>query len=90
MDHCVHIVVKGMVQGVGFRYYVCHAARRLSLTGWVRNLPGGDVEIDAEGDHSSLEIFLHDVKVGPRSAHVNDLIIDWHPFENNYASFEIL
>jgi acylphosphatase len=89
MNVGAHIVVQGIVQGVGFRYFVLHHARKLELTGWVQNLYNGDVEILAEGERSRLEIFLDEIKVGPRSAHIKELRIDWQPFENKFASFEI-
>jgi acylphosphatase len=89
MNIRVHIVVQGIVQGVGFRYFVLHQARKLDLTGWVQNRFTGDVEILAEGDRSRLEIFIDEIKVGPRSAHIKEVRIDWQPYENSYASFEI-
>ncbi len=73
----VHIVVEGLVQGVGFRWFVYRKAEALGVTGWVRNLYNGSVEIEAEGDRSLLEAFINDVKVGPRSAHVTNLKIEW-------------
>lgn len=84
-----HIVVQGIVQGVGFRYFVRHHAVKLGLSGWVQNLFNGDVEIEAEGERSLLEIFIGEIKVGPRSAHVKDLHIEWQPYENKYSAFEI-
>lgn len=85
----LHIVVQGLVQGVGFRYFVYHQATKLGLTGWVRNLFNGDVEIEGEGERSQLESFLSEIKIGPRSAHVKDLHIEWRPYENKYSTFEI-
>ena len=83
------MVVKGLVQGVGFRYFVFRHATKLGLTGWVQNLFNGHVEIDVEGERSLLESLLAEVKIGPRSAQVKDLHIEWQPYENKYASFEI-
>jgi len=73
----VHIIVEGLVQGVGFRWFVQRRAEALGITGWVRNMYNGDVEIEAEGDRSLLEEFLKEVKVGPHSAHVSNLKIEW-------------
>jgi acylphosphatase len=85
----VHITVQGLVQGVGFRYFVYRHASGLGLTGWVRNLYNSDVEIEAEGDRSMVEELIKEVKVGPRSAHVKDLKIEWQDFKNRYQAFEI-
>jgi acylphosphatase len=89
MQMGVHIVARGLVQGVGFRYFVYRVAVRLDLSGWVRNLYNGDVEIEAEGDRSLIEEFIKDMKIGPRSAHVKDLNIEWQDYRGTYSSFEI-
>lgn len=73
----VHIVVEGLVQGVGFRWFVLRKAESLGINGWVRNLYNGNVEIEAEADRSLLEEFIKEIKVGPRSAHVTNLRIEW-------------
>ena len=85
----VHIIVQGMVQGVGFRYFVSRQATKLSLSGFVRNLYDGDVEIEAYGDRSLLEELIKEVKVGPRSAYVKDLRIEWKEFQERYIGFEV-
>ncbi|TSA19339.1 acylphosphatase [bacterium] len=85
----VHMTVQGLVQGVGFRYFVYRHASRLGLKGWVRNLYNSDVEIEAEGDRSMVEELIKEIKVGPRSAHVKDLKIEWQDFKNRYQAFEI-
>jgi len=51
----LHAIVSGHVQGVGFRYFVRTTAMNLGLSGWVRNLPDGRVEVEAEGDEDSLQ-----------------------------------
>jgi acylphosphatase len=58
------------VQGVGFRWFAREEARRLGLSGWVTNRPGGDVEVEAGGEASSLERLRHALAVGPTGAHV--------------------
>ncbi len=85
----VHITVKGLVQGVGFRYFVYRHATHLGLTGWVRNEYNGDVEICAEGDRSLIEELIKELKVGPRSADVKDLKIEWQEYQGRYEGFEI-
>ena len=50
-----HIIFSGRVQGVGFRYTSCYLARPLGLTGWVKNLWNGDVEMEVQGDEASME-----------------------------------
>jgi len=73
----VHIVVEGLVQGVGFRWFVQRRAEAMGITGWVRNQYNGNVEIEAEADRSLLEELIKEVKVGPRSAHITNLRIEW-------------
>jgi acylphosphatase len=85
----LHIIVQGVVQGVGFRYFVYRHATNLGLNGWVRNLYTDDVEIEVEGERSLLESFIMEVKIGPRSAHVKDLKLEWQAFENKFSAFEI-
>ncbi len=53
-----HILVKGRVQGVGFRYHAKYAAIKTDITGWAKNLDNGDVEIEAQGDAEFLESFI--------------------------------
>jgi acylphosphatase len=64
-------LVEGRVQGVAFRYSCCAEARRLGLSGWVRNTPEGDVEIWAEGNREQLESLLAWLHRGPPGARVD-------------------
>ena len=64
-DSAVHIVVHGSVQGVFFRASTQSQASEHSLTGWVRNLPDGTVEIHAEGEKESLDRFIEWCRQGP-------------------------
>lgn len=75
-DQALKIIVRGVVQGVGFRYFVYQQATGLGLTGWTRNLPDGSVEVLAEGDSSILEQLVNEIKVGPRHAHVSAMEIE--------------
>jgi len=89
METCAHIVVQGLVQGVGFRYYVHRHATSLGLTGFAKNLYDGSVEIEVEGDRSSIEELIRLVKVGPRSAQVTDLKLEWKDIAHRFQYFEI-
>ncbi|TAK58040.1 MAG: acylphosphatase [Bacteroidetes bacterium] len=89
MDTAATIVVKGLVQGVGFRYFVYINAVKLKLTGYVKNLYNGDVEIEVEGNRSLIEELMKDVTVGPRSAHVSDIMIEWKDPTHHYDQFSI-
>ncbi len=66
-----HFLVKGLVQGVGFRYATQLQAQQSSITGWVRNLGNGDVEIVATGDINAIEAFEQWLWTGPQYAEVN-------------------
>ena len=69
----VHAVVTGKVQGVWFRKGTQHEARRLGLSGWVRNLPDGRVELEARGpsgDVAALVAWLHEGTPAARVDHV--------------------
>jgi acylphosphatase len=89
MKSSVHIVVSGMVQGVGFRYFVQHHARQLGLTGWVRNLPNGDVEIESEGGREFVESLITYARRGPRLAVVSNIDVVWKEPRSQFTSFEI-
>jgi acylphosphatase len=70
----LHVRVTGMVQGVGFRWFVRERARRLGLKGWVRNLPDGSVEVAASGELGQLELLKAELQRGPRGAAVEKLL----------------
>lgn len=89
MNIGAHIIVRGLVQGVGFRYFVARHADRFKLQGFVKNLYNGDVEIVAEGERGSIEMLIKEVKVGPRSAQVTDCVIEWTGMDNAFKGFEI-
>jgi acylphosphatase len=69
----IHARVTGLVQGVGYRYFAFNAARRLSLTGWVRNCADGSVEAEAQGGRTNIAQFLSQLKLGPRWAQVSNV-----------------
>ena len=66
-------IVRGRVQGVGFRWFVDHEARQLSLSGWVRNNLDGSVEVLAMGSDQQLEALRKKLERGPRAARVDEV-----------------
>ena len=64
-------LVRGRVQGVGFRWFVRERARELGVHGWVRNLDDGSVEVEAEGDEASLDRLRRVLLEGPPGARVS-------------------
>jgi acylphosphatase len=73
----LHAVVRGGVQGVGFRATTYDEARRLGLAGWVRNRVDGTVEVLAEGPEPKLNLFLAYLHRGPLGARVAGVVADW-------------
>ncbi|HEY3324658.1 MAG TPA: acylphosphatase [Planctomycetota bacterium] len=66
----VHLQIGGAVQGVGFREFTLRNARQMGLQGWVRNMPNGTVELEAEGPDAAMKDFEEKLQKGPRSAKV--------------------
>jgi acylphosphatase len=66
-------IVRGRVQGVGFRWFVDHEARQLGLTGWVRNNFDGSVEVLAIGNEQQLQNLRNKLERGPRAARVDEV-----------------
>lgn len=89
MEILAHIIVSGMVQGVGYRYFVLRAARNLKLTGWVRNLYTGEVEIEVEGPRGPIESLLRELRTGNPHAAVRNIDVAWEPWTGKYERFDI-
>lgn len=85
----VRIVVSGLVQGVGYRYFVMRAARSLGIVGYVKNLHNGNVEIIAEGETGPLNQLIEEVKTGPCSCDVRDLKIEWLELTGTFDGFDV-
>jgi acylphosphatase len=85
----LHARVTGMVQGVGFRMFVHDYAAAYGLTGWVRNTYNGDVEVTAEGSYAQLERLVEKLRMGPRSAFVEELQKEWLPPTGEFSTFEV-
>ena len=85
----VRLVVSGRVQGVFFRQSALDEARRLGLSGWVRNLPTGEVEIVAEGRRPNLRALALWSHRGPRGARVSGVAEEWEDFRNEFDGFRV-
>jgi acylphosphatase len=77
------------VQGVGYRHFIVVEARRLGLRGVVRNLPGGDVEVIAEGERAVLGRLLERARAGPPHAVVTDLVTEWDEGPPRFTQFAV-
>jgi acylphosphatase len=82
-------LVKGRVQRVGFRLFVEDAARIEGLTGFVRNMHDGSVEIVAEGDAEAMTRFEYAVRRGPAGARVDDVETTDMPVSGQYRRFAV-
>jgi acylphosphatase len=82
-------VVRGRVQGVGFRYFVLAEAMRLGVTGWVANERDGTVRCVAEGPRAVLETLLGLLREGPRGAWVDDVGATWGPAAGTIRDFSV-
>lgn len=85
----VHVFVSGRVQGVAYRFFVERLAADIPMTGWVRNLRDGRVEVIAEGEKTDLENFLGELRRGPRLARVDDLDFLWEDYRGEFRDFQI-
>jgi acylphosphatase len=85
----LHAVVRGDVQGVGFRYFVQRTAQRLGLRGWVRNNDDGSVEVVAEGERGPLEELSRALKEGPRAARVDRVETRWSTATGTFRGFDL-
>ena len=84
-----HFLVRGRVQGVGYRWFAQRAAQHLGVQGYARNLPGGEVEVRAQADENVLLNFKQELSRGPHAARVSEIVEEDLPVTNDYSSFFI-
>ena len=82
-------IVHGYVQGVNFRYYTRQQARLLGVTGYVRNLWDGTVEVVAEGARKNVARLFNWLHKGPRMAGVEKVDAQWLPYSGQFQGFEV-
>ncbi|HZE87195.1 MAG TPA: acylphosphatase [Methylomirabilota bacterium] len=84
-----HLFISGKVQGVGFRYFVRSNAKRLGITGWVRNTEDGGVEVAAQGEKEPLEALIALCRKGPFLADVQHIGVEWEGVVEHYKDFSL-
>jgi len=85
----LEVILKGRVQGVGFRFFTIRLACRYKLTGQVRNTGIDKVEVIAEGPENILKAFLKELSLGPSSARVNEVKSYWNNATGEFDKFQI-
>jgi len=90
MKKAARFIVQGTVQGIFFRQFVKEHADKLKLTGFVRNLTGGDVEILAEGEADQIERLARIVKKGPEHSQIRHVQIEERKWSDEFKDFKIL
>jgi acylphosphatase len=86
----MRVIYSGQVQGVGFRYTVRTVATGFDVTGTVRNLPGGQVELIAEGARDELEAFRQAIRESGLDHFVRDEDVSWAEAAGEFRGFEIV
>lgn len=89
MEVRAEIIVNGLVQGVGYRYFVVREAQKLSLKGFTQNLFTGEVLTVVEGEKVIVEEMIMKLKVGPMHAAVKSCKVDWQEPKNEFTDFEV-
>ena len=86
----MQVIYSGQVQGVGFRYSVKSVATGFDLTGSVRNLPGGEVELLAEGSKDELEAFRQAIRKSGLDHFIRQEDVSWQEARSEFRGFEIV
>lgn len=84
----VHLLISGFVQGVGYREFVRSNARKMGITGWVRNLSDNRVEVVAQGPEQTHKNFIRICEKGPFLADVKNIAIEWQEPDEIFTEFE--
>ena len=85
----LHVNFLGTVQGVGFRFTVRRIAEQYEVTGFVKNLPDGCVEVVAEGDREVVESFTDAIHNGILNGYIRKVEKEWQPATEEYKEFKI-
>lgn len=85
----VHVLFSGRVQGVGFRFTVCRIAESLEVSGFVRNLWDGNVELVAEGTEQSIADFLREIRNSQLRRYITNERLKWDSFTGEFNRFGV-
>ncbi len=83
------LIIKGLVQGVNFRYHTQREAQKNNITGWVGNLPDGSVAALLEGEEEDVEAMIEWCRHGPPSAKVRELIVQPEEYRGEFEAFAV-
>ncbi len=86
----IHLIVRGRVQGVYFRATSVREAKRLGLTGWVKNRNDASVEVIAEGEEDQVKDFLLWAQKGPTTSRVDKVDTRWRGYTGEFPDFRIV
>lgn len=86
----VHLLISGFVQGVGYREFVKKEAKKIGITGWVRNLSDRRVEILAQGTESQLKDLIKRCEKGSFLSEVKNISIEWEEINEEFNEFKRL
>lgn len=83
------ITVRGIVQGVNFRWFTQRRASEFGLTGYVRNAPDGTVQVVTEGAREAIQDLVAALRIGPSAAVVESVDIEWGAPSGEFHRFEV-
>ena len=83
------ILASGLVQGVGYRYFVLRHADNLNLKGYTQNLYTGEVLTEVEGEFGLINELIRQLKIGPIKSHVTNCSVEWSEYKNEFKRFEV-
>ena len=83
----IQVIVSGVVQMVGYRWFAVNSAKELQLTGWVKNLENGTVELRAFGQKGTLDAFIKQLNIGPMNSKVTNVNVQGIEYESAYKDF---
>ena len=84
-----HLIIRGQVQGVGYRFCAIRQARRLGITGWVRNAYDGSVETVLEGDDADVKQMIDWCREGPSGGIVDRVETEWENYTGEFRDFDV-